>query len=66
MHPFLERKNESKQENATHIVCYLIQNTHSTLRLIDGNSRLQAKLFKHANKLNFQFIKLTAKQSGLL
>lgn len=27
MHPFLERKNESKQENATHIVCYLIQNT---------------------------------------
>lgn len=42
------------------------KHTHSTLRLIDGNFRLQAKLFKHANKLNFQFIKLTAKQSGLL
>lgn len=67
MHPFLVRKIESKQENAAHIVCYLIWNAliHSTPRLIDENFRLQAKLFKHANKLNFQFIKLPAEHSDL-
>lgn len=56
---YRERMRASKR--MLHTVCMLLdlKRTHSTLRLIDENFRLLAKLFKHANKLNFQFIKLT-------
>lgn len=59
MHPFTEKEWEQARECYTHCMLLDLKRTHSTLRLIDENFRLLAKLFKHANKLNFQFIKLT-------
>lgn len=59
MHPFTEKEWEQARECYTQCMLLDLKRTHSTLRLIDENFRLLAKLFKHANKLNFQFIKLT-------